>query len=192
MLIFRVLILAALAFGATTARSSELDVLIDRLAAQQAARDSRSAETSHPSVSIARKLLGIPYRWGGMSVKSGFDCSGLVFYVFKQLDKTLPRMPRDMFKQLDKTLPRMPRDMFKQLDQVAIDDVQPGDIVFFNTFAALSHVGIYIGNRQFIHAPTKGKNVSIDSIDSAYYAKRLVGVRRISVEDVVSEDSPQL
>jgi cell wall-associated NlpC family hydrolase len=177
MLILRVLILAALAFGATTARSSELDVLIDRLAAQQAARDSRSAEPSHPSVSIARKLLGIPYRWGGMSVKSGFDCSGLVFYVFKQLDKTLPRMPRDMFKQLD---------------QVAIDDVQPGDIVFFNTFAALSHVGIYIGNRQFIHAPTKGKNVSIDSIDSDYYAKRLVGVRRISVEEVVSDDSPQL
>jgi cell wall-associated NlpC family hydrolase len=177
MLALRLLILAALALGATQARASELDVLIDRLAQQQAARDRLAAEPPHPSVSIARKLLGIPYRWGGVSIKSGFDCSGLVFYVFKQLDKTLPRMPRDMFQQLD---------------QVAVDDVQPGDIVFFNTFASLSHVGIYIGNREFIHAPTKGKHVSIDNIDSAYYAKRLVGVRRIAVEDLVSHDQSEL
>ena len=164
MLILRVLILAALAFGATTARSSELDVLIDRLAAQQAARDSRSAEPSHPSVSIARKLLGIPYRWGGMSVKSGFDCSGLVTYVFKQLDKTLPRMPRDMFKQLE---------------QVAIDRVKPGDIVFFNTFAALSHVGIYIGQRRFIHAENERTGVKTSNMDSRYWAQRFEGFRTL-------------
>ena len=86
----------------------------------------------------------------------------------------------------------MPRDMFKQLEQVAIDRVKPGDIVFFNTFAQLSHVGIYIGNRQFIHAPTKGKNVSIDSIDSAYYSKRLVGVRRIALDKASVEQDSQL
>lgn len=181
MIVFRTLIIFALTLGCSSVRASELDILIDRLAAQQAARDQQATESSHPSVSIAKKLLGIPYRWGGTSAKSGFDCSGLVTYVFKQLDKTLPRMPRDMFKQLE---------------QVAIDRVKPGDIVFFNTFAQLSHVGIYIGNRQFIHAPTKGKNVSIDSLDSAYYSKRLVGVRRIasdsSTQNLAIEEHPQM
>lgn len=177
MLKFSFLISIVLLLGSSAVHASELDVLIDRLVAQQAARESKSTESAHPSVSIAKKLLGIPYRWGGTSAQSGFDCSGLVTYVFKQLDKTLPRMPRDMFKQLE---------------QVAIDRVKPGDIVFFNTFAQLSHVGIYIGNRQFIHAPTKGKNVSIDSIDSAYYSKRLVGVRRIALDKASVEQDSQL
>lgn len=177
MLKFRLVFLITLILGFSTVKASELDVLIERLSAKQAERDASASETAHPSVSIAKKLLGIPYRWGGTTAQSGFDCSGLVTYVFKQLDKSLPRMPRDMFKQLEK---------------VAIDRVKPGDIVFFNTFAQLSHVGIYIGNRQFIHAPTKGKNVSIDSIDSAYYSKRLVGVRRIAVDEVMIEEGVQM
>jgi cell wall-associated NlpC family hydrolase len=69
------------------------------------------------------------------------------------------------------------------------DNLAPGDVVFFNTFAKLSHVGIYIGNREFIHAPTRGKTVAIDSLDSGYYAKRYVGARRAALANA-SIDQP--
>jgi cell wall-associated NlpC family hydrolase len=119
---------------------------------------------SHPAVELARTLLGIPYRWAGADPARGFDCSGLVYYVFNQLQVRIPRMQRDLFKSAE---------------QVGKSDLQPGDLLFFNTFARLSHVGIYIGEGRFIHAPRRGYNVSIESLDSKYYQGRYAGARRV-------------
>jgi cell wall-associated NlpC family hydrolase len=112
----------------------------------------------------ALKFIGIRYRWGGSSPQTGFDCSGLVRYVAKKYDIDIPRRSRDMYSSLQ---------------SVSQENMLPGDLVFFNTSGSAFHVGIYIGNREFIHSPHKGKLVSIESLDSSYYSKRLIGVRRL-------------
>ncbi len=118
----------------------------------------------HPAVELAKTMIGIPYRWAGADPLSGFDCSGLVYYVFNQLQVRLPRVPRELFHRTE---------------QIGRSELQPGDLLFFHTFARLSHVGIYIGEGRFIHAPRRGKNVTIESIDSKYYQKRYAGARRV-------------
>lgn len=122
------------------------------------------ASVSHPAVELARKLLGIPYRWAGADPAKGFDCSGLVYYVFNELQVRVPRMQRELFKSAE---------------QVGKTDLKPGDLLFFNTFARLSHVGIYIGEGRFIHAPRRGTTVTIESMDSSYYRGRFAGARRV-------------
>ena len=123
------------------------------------------AATVHPAVALAKTLLGIPYRWAGADPARGFDCSGLVYYVFNQVQVRLPRMQRELFHRSE---------------QVNVGDLQPGDLLFFNTFAKLSHVGIYIGEGRFIHAPRRGDSVSIASMDSSYYKPRYAGARRVA------------
>jgi cell wall-associated NlpC family hydrolase len=118
----------------------------------------------HPAVELAKTLLGIPYRWAGTNPAQGFDCSGLVYYVYNQLQVRVPRMQRDLFHRAQ---------------QVQKSQLEPGDLLFFDTFARLSHVGIYIGDGQFIHAPRRGLSVSIESMDSSYYRNRYVGARRV-------------
>ena len=118
----------------------------------------------HPAVELAKTLLGIPYRWAGTNPAQGFDCSGLVYYVYNQLQVRVPRMQRDLFHRAQ---------------QIQKNQLQPGDLLFFDTFARLSHVGIYIGEGRFIHAPRRGLAVSIESMDSSYYRKRYVGARRV-------------
>jgi cell wall-associated NlpC family hydrolase len=73
----------------------------------------------------------------------------------------------------------MQRDLFHRAQQIQKNQLQPGDLLFFDTFARLSHVGIYIGEGRFIHAPRRGLAVSIESMDSSYYRKRYVGARRV-------------
>jgi cell wall-associated NlpC family hydrolase len=118
----------------------------------------------NPAVAQAIEVLGTPYRWGGTDPLKGFDCSGLIQYVFGRLQVSVPRMPVDLFKKYN---------------PVTAAQLLPGDVVFFNTFGALSHVGIYIGDRQFIHAPHKGLRVQIESLDSSYYKTRFAGARRV-------------
>lgn len=130
----------------------------------QASTEGSAAPVSHPAVELARKLLGIPYRWAGADPTRGFDCSGLVYYVFNELQVRVPRMQRELFKSAE---------------QVGKADLKPGDLLFFNTFARLSHVGIYIGEGRFIHAPRRGTTVTIESIDSKYYRSRYAGARRV-------------
>ena len=112
-------------------------------------------------VSIALQYLGVPYVWGGASPSTGFDCSGFVMYVFAQIGVYLPHHAASQYGY-----------------GVAVsrDQLQPGDLVFFD---GLGHVGIYIGNGQFVHAPHTGDVVKISSLDEAWYSAMFVGARRL-------------
>ncbi|HTE13659.1 MAG TPA: C40 family peptidase [Burkholderiales bacterium] len=116
----------------------------------------------------AMGFMGIPYRWGGSTPETGFDCSGFVQYVFRQAVGLV--LPRSSFEQI------------RQGASVARDDLQPGDLVFFNTMrATASHVGIYIGENRFIHAPSRGKTVEIAEFTNSYWQARYDGARRLSL-----------
>ena len=112
-------------------------------------------------VGIAMQYLGIPYRWGGSSPSTGFDCSGFVMYVYAQVGVSLPH---NAAAQYGYGVP------------VSRSDLQPGDLVFFN---GLGHNGIYIGGGQFIHSPHSGDVVKISSLSDSWYARTWVGGRRL-------------
>jgi cell wall-associated NlpC family hydrolase len=112
-------------------------------------------------VSIALQYLGIPYVWGGASPATGFDCSGFVMYVFAQVGVYLPHNAAAQWAYGV---------------SVSRDQLAPGDLVFFE---GLGHVGIYIGNDEFVHAPHTGDVVKISSLDEAWYASTYVGARRL-------------
>lgn len=115
----------------------------------------------------AMSLIGIHYRRGGTSPENGLDCSGLVRYVFRE-----NRVAE---------LPRTSAEMSKLGEHVEQKDLQPGDLVFFHTLKhAFSHVGIYLGDNKFIHAPSAGGAVRIESMDLSYWKKRFNGARRIT------------
>ncbi len=114
----------------------------------------------------ALSFLGVRYRYGGDHASSGFDCSGLVRHVYKET--------------LGLVLPHNAAQQSREGEKVAENELRPGDLVFFNTLRrAFSHVGIYIGNGQFVHAPRPGQRVQIDSLDSPYWARRFDGARRL-------------
>ncbi|NSW89306.1 MAG: SH3 domain-containing protein [Firmicutes bacterium] len=124
-----------------------------------------SSSLGQQIVNYAKKFLGVRYVWGGTS-PNGFDCSGLVQYVFRQFGISLNRVAADQAKQGTK---------------VTRAQLKPGDLVFFNTDSdsVIDHVGIYIGNNQFIHASNGRGKVLIDPLNSGYYNGRLVTARRI-------------
>ena len=117
----------------------------------------------------ALDLVGIRYRRGGSSPQTGFDCSGYVGHVFRQ--------------GLGLVLPRSAREMSRTGEPVAKSELQPGDLVFFNTMRrAFSHVGIYLGDNLFIHAPRTGGKVRVEDLRDSYWGKRFNGARRVSGE----------
>lgn len=114
----------------------------------------------------ALSLLGVHYRFGGNSPESGLDCSGLVRYVFREATGLV--------------LPRRAEEMSRVGAHVNEEELRPGDLVFFNTLRrAFSHVGIYIGEGRFVHAPSTGKEVSVEEIDQRYWQHRFNGGRRL-------------
>lgn len=113
----------------------------------------------------ARHFLGLPYRWGGMSSGRGMDCSGLM---------------KVLFARFHVELPRTSREQFHIGESVAIDNLQSGDLLFFATDGKTpNHVGVYIGDRQFVHAEKKAGQVIITSLSQPWYAARLIGARRV-------------
>ena len=117
----------------------------------------------------AISLIGVKYKFGGSSAESGFDCSGFVRHVFAE------SMALD--------LPRSSYAIAKLGASVNKDDLQPGDLVFYNTRRrAFSHVGIYLGEGRFVHAPSRGKSVEIVDSTDQYWRKRFNGARRVAVE----------
>jgi cell wall-associated NlpC family hydrolase len=121
------------------------------------------------SVAQAMLLVNTPYRWGGNTPQGGFDCSGLVHYVFSQVaEASARRLPRSTAQWAAATVP------------VAEAALQRGDLVFFNTSgAAFSHMGIFVGSGQFVHAPSSGGTVRKDALASPYFGPRYLGGRRV-------------
>ena len=116
-------------------------------------------------ISIAKRFLGAPYKFGGNSLIRGLDCSAFVNKVFSFFNVDLPRTAREMYK--------IGRN-------VAKGELSVGDLVFFRTYASYpSHVGIYIGDSEFIHASSAAKRVRIDNMNQSYYRKRYIGAKRI-------------
>ncbi len=115
-------------------------------------------------VSTARRFIGTPYLWGGTSTENGFDCSGLTMVCYRLNGLNLPRNSRSQFQAGR---------------WVARQDLLPGDLVFFATKGGsrITHVGMYIGNNAFIHAPRTGKKVRIESLSNSFFARTYVGAR---------------
>jgi cell wall-associated NlpC family hydrolase len=112
-------------------------------------------------------LVGVPYRWGGNTPQGGFDCSGLVVYVARRAQGL--------------QLPRTVAEMSRVGQEISVEDRLPGDLVFFNTSGhPFSHVGIYVGQNRFVHAPNEGGTVRIDNLISAYWGPRITVFRRLS------------
>ena len=111
-------------------------------------------------------LIGVEYRYGGNSPSSGLDCSGLVRYVFQEVTGV--------------TLPRTSKEMSGLGSKIALGELKPGDLVFFNTRQfQFSHVGIYLGDSRFIHAPSRGGEVKITRLSETYWQKQFDGARRL-------------
>jgi cell wall-associated NlpC family hydrolase len=124
----------------------------------------------------ALSLMGVKYSWGGKTPEGGLDCSGFVRFVFQQATNL--------------TLPHGARALSQLGTNVSNNDLQPGDLVFFNTLkSSFSHVGIYIGNNRFIHAPRTGREVVITDMTESYWAKRFNGARRIDPRDLASVEA---
>ena len=119
-------------------------------------------------LSKAVTLLGTPYRWGGTSPEGGFDCSGLVGYVFRTaLGMDLPRVSRDQAKAGELVS-----------DRAAL---VAGDLVFFGRRGRVDHVGIYVGEGRFLHAPSTGKDVRVDTMASGYWSNKFMQARRVAM-----------
>ena len=111
----------------------------------------------------ARRMVGIPYHYGGNDPR-GFDCSGLVFYAYREAGVLVARTAREQLRA------SQPLD---------VDQALPGDLVFFRTSKKAWHVGIYLGDQRFIHAPSTGRAVVIQRVDDEYYLRHRIQIRRL-------------
>ncbi len=135
---------------------------IDTAGIVQSVRD-----TTSELVMSAMNFLGVPYRRGGSSLDAGFDCSGFTRHIFEHTVGLV--LPRRADEQASSTA----------LVKIGREELRPGDLVFFNTMRrTFSHVGIYIGDDKFVHAPKPGAEVRVDDMRESYWARRFTGARR--------------
>lgn len=121
-------------------------------------KPARRLSVGEKAAVIAVRQLGAPYRYGG-SAADGFDCSGLVHYAYSKAGKAIPRTTRGQWNRLQ---------------PVAADNLQVGDLLFFDISGKVAHVGLYLGSRRFVHAPSSGHEVTIEELDSDYYRRAFV------------------
>ena len=125
----------------------------------------------------AMGFLGVPYKRGGNTVESGFDCSGFVRAIYEQ--------------SIGLILPRRAEQQAAATQNISKADLQPGDLVFFNTMRrAFSHVGIYVGEGKFIHSPKPGAEVRVESMSLSYWERRFDGARRVPTQGGTEEVRP--
>lgn len=129
----------------------------------------RVQKAQNTAMSKLMNQIGKPYRWGGTSPRTGFDCSGLVYYAYKDLVKIhIPRTANEMYHLRDA----------RPVDR---DELQSGDLVFFRTRGrgTADHVGVYVGNGKFIQSPRTGRDIQITSLSEDYWLRHYVGARRV-------------
>lgn len=134
------------------------------------------ADRASSLVMNAMGFLGVPYKRGGNSAETGFDCSGFVRAMYEQTVGLL--------------LPRRADQQAAATQVIDKKELQPGDLVFFNTMRrSFSHVGIYVGDNKFIHAPRSGAEIRVEDMGVAYWARRFNGARRVAA--AAGEDTAQ-
>jgi len=122
----------------------------------------RNRSTGERAAVVAVRQIGIPYQYGGSTTR-GFDCSGLVQYAYANVGKHIPRTTTEQWRQLT---------------PVNGNNLRVGDLLFFRIAGKVSHVGMYLGNRRFVHAPSTGRQVSTASLDSDYYRRAFIRAAR--------------
>lgn len=175
-LVLTVLFLAFSAYAKPQASPDDVNMfmldrgILDRIGDVGGKMEAKASEL----VVNAMTFLGVPYKRGGTDASTGFDCSGFVRAIFEQTAGLV--------------LPRKAVEQAAAAQKIDRADLQPGDLVFFNTMRrAFSHVGMYVGEGKFIHAPKPGAEVRVESLSVAYWARRFDGARRVSVEPAIPD-----
>lgn len=133
------------------------------------AHKARVARAQKSAISKLMNQIGKPYRWGGTSPSTGFDCSGLVYYAYKDIVKfRIPRTANEMYHLRDAA-------------PVNVAELESGDLVFFRTQGrgTADHVGVYVGNGKFIQSPRSGQDIQVTSLREDYWQRHYVGARRV-------------
>lgn len=170
-----------LALGLSWSPPAQATIVADAIASVQGLRmiDALTVP-SLPEMVVQAGLetIGTPYVWGGDDPEAGFDCSGLTQFVYREI--------------AGMELPRTAREQRRAGTGISKKELKPGDLVFFTTTRrrTVSHVGIYIGNNQFVHAPTRGSAVRVDSLDNKYWSRNYVAARRY-IETPMDAPTPE-
>jgi len=122
----------------------------------------RVRSTGEEAAVVAVRQIGVPYLYGGSTTR-GFDCSGLVQYAWSAAGKQIPRTTTEQWRRLA---------------PVTSNNIRVGDLLFFNIDGQISHVGLYLGDRRFVHAPSSGRDVTVASLDSEFYRRAFVRAAR--------------
>jgi len=143
--------------------------LVTQITSQLNLAKDKASDQASGLILQAMDLLGVPYRRGGSTESTGFDCSGFVRHLYE--------------KSVGRLLPRRAEEQARATEVIDREDLKPGDLVFFNTMRrAFSHVGIYVGEGKFIHSPRAGHAVRVEDMRSSYWQKRFNGARRVPLD----------